>query len=429
MKLFAFVLAVIVTFTSFGSNDADSVKGYFRAGQRQFDPSLGENREKMDRCMALVKAYAESDIDSIVIRAYTSPDGTSSTNELLARQRCDAVADYIVANTGINQGVIRKKPGGIAWDGLRTLVHDTPEVPSREAVLDILDNTPVWVFDPHGKVVDGRKSQLMWLDKGVTYNWMLKNLFPQLRNAVAIVVVPKAGAIVEELSEGSKLSELTELSEESGLSDYSVESQNSDNNSDSSDTADTSDNLEISDNFDISDSSEDRFALKTNLLYYAALMPNVELEWRFNKRWSVAIDGDMAWWGGGVRKYRLAVITPEVRYRFLSREAWRGMYVGVFIGPGMYDLENRGDGYEGEGVMTGVSLGYAWPIAKRLSLEAGLGVGYIYTRYKVYEPMDGHYLYQRTKELNYFGPLRVRLALVWRFGHRRTVTTNKTQSR
>lgn len=421
MKLFAFVLAVIVTFTSFGSNDADSVKVYFRAGQRQFDPSLGENREKMDRCMALVKAYAESDIDSIVIKAYTSPDGTSTTNELLARQRCDAVSDYIVANSGINRGIIRKMPEGIAWEELRTLVYATPEVPSREAVLNILDNTPVWVFDSNGKVVDGRKSQLMSLNRGAPYNWMLENLFPQLRNAVAIVVVPKSGAIVEEeseLSEGTNLSELIELTEESELSDYSDNSNISDNNSDNSDSLDNSDNSDIS-------ISEDRFALKTNLLYYAALMPNVELEWRFNKRWSVAIDGDIAWYGGGVRKYRLAYVTPEVRYRFLSREAWRGMYVGIFIGPGLYDLENGGTGYEGEGVMTGVSLGYAWPIAKRLSLEAGIGVGYLYTRYKEYEPMDGHYLYQRTKDLNYFGPLRLRLSLVWRFGHKREIRTNK----
>lgn len=36
------------------------------------------------------------------------------------------------------------------------------------------------------------------------------------------------------------------------------------------------------------------FALKTNLIYDALLMPNVELEWRINNRWSLAAEADVA---------------------------------------------------------------------------------------------------------------------------------------
>ena len=28
--------------------------------------------------------------------------------------------------------------------------------------------------------------------------------------------------------------------------------------------------------------------------------------------------------------------------------------------------------------------------------------------------MDGHYVYQQTESLNYFGPLKLKCALVWR---------------
>ena len=452
MKLFAFVLTLIVTFAAFGSNDADSVKVYFRAGQRQFDPSLGDNREKMARCMELLKAYPENDIDSIIVRAYTSPDGTSSTNELLARHRCDAISDYIISLSGINPALIHKMPQGIAWEGLRELVEATPDVPSREKVLDILDNVPVWVFDANGKVVDGRKSRLMSLEGGRPYNWMLSNLFPQLRNAVAIIVVTKDGTAIPSLSQDSQESQNSQISQGSVISEESgplKESAVSEpevfpalpeypESSLISQDSQSSQESQIPQSSQISQESpsfsyyytEDRFALKTNLLYYAALMPNLELEWRIDKKWSVAIEGDVAWYGGGVRKYRLAVITPEVRYRFRERgDAWKGMYVGLFAGPGWYDLENRGPGYEGEGVMAGVSFGYAWPIARRLSLEAGVGVGYIYTRYKEYRPLDGHYLYQLTKDINYFGPLRLRLALVWRFGHRRVRSQQQIHNR
>ena len=64
--------------------------------------------------------------------------------------------------------------------------------------------------------------------------------------------------------------------------------------------------------------------------------------------------------------------------------------------------------------MAGISAGYMWPISKHLSLDAGIGVGYMIARDKVYEPHDGHFLYQMTKNINYFGPLRAKLSLVWR---------------
>ena len=64
--------------------------------------------------------------------------------------------------------------------------------------------------------------------------------------------------------------------------------------------------------------------------------------------------------------------------------------------------------------MVGVSYGYMWPIARRLSLEAGVGLGFLHTRYEEYLPQDGHYVYQQTKQTNYFGPLKLKLAFVWR---------------
>ena len=50
----------------------------------------------------------------------------------------------------------------------------------KEEVLHILDHTPVWVFDKAGRVVDGRKKQLMDLRGGMPYTYMLENFFPEL---------------------------------------------------------------------------------------------------------------------------------------------------------------------------------------------------------------------------------------------------------
>lgn len=159
-----------------------------------------------------------------------------------------------------------------------------------------------------------------------------------------------------------------------------------------------------------------RLAVKTNLLYDAALLPNLELEWRINNHWSLALEGGVAWWGkySGKKSYRLAMLSPEVKRWFLNRGPWHGLYVGLFGGAGLYDFEKPSKGYRGEGVMGGLSVGYMWPVSRCLSLEAAIGGGYLYTRYKEYTPIGDHHVYQRTKNLNYFGPLKVKFSLVWR---------------
>ncbi len=158
-------------------------------------------------------------------------------------------------------------------------------------------------------------------------------------------------------------------------------------------------------------------ALKTNILYdAAALLPNLGLEWLINPHWSVLVDFNLAWWGkyDRDRSYRLGLVDAEVRRWIRPRAPWHGMYAGVIAGGGWYDLEKGTPGYRGEGLMTGLSFGYMWPISRSLSLEAEIGAGYVYTRYKAYEPKDGHHLYLRTKDINYFGPIKLNFSLVWR---------------
>ena len=135
--------------------------------------------------------------------------------------------------------------------------------------------------------------------------------------------------------------------------------------------------------------------IKSNLLYDAILMPSLEVEYRFNERWSAAIEGNMAWWhnNGKHKYYQLATIVP-----------------------GWYDLENGNTGYRGEGGMVGVSYGYMFPVGKYFAFEAGIGLGYAHLKYEEYLPLDGHYVYQQTDRTHYFGPLKLKFAFVWNIG-------------
>ena len=145
-------------------------------------------------------------------------------------------------------------------------------------------------------------------------------------------------------------------------------------------------------------------------------MPSLEAEYRIGDRWSVNLEGEMAWWknDGKHKYYQLATLSPEGRYWFGTKKPWHGHYVGLFGGFSWYDLENGGRGYQGEAEMVGLSYGYMFPVGRRLSFEAGVGVGYMHSKYEEYLPIDGHYVYQQTSRMDYFGPLKLKFALVWR---------------
>lgn len=158
--------------------------------------------------------------------------------------------------------------------------------------------------------------------------------------------------------------------------------------------------------------------IKSNLLYDAVLMPSLEIEYRFSEHFSAAIEGNMAWWhnNGKHKYYQLATIVPEARWWFKPQGARKGHYLGLFGGPGWYDLENGKTGYRGEGGMVGLSYGYMFPVGKYFAFEAGIGLGYAHLKYEEYVPADGHYAYQQTNRTNYFGPLKLKFAFVWNIG-------------
>lgn len=168
--------------------------------------------------------------------------------------------------------------------------------------------------------------------------------------------------------------------------------------------------------------SEDDSAwvLKTNLLYDALLSPSIETEYRFAPHWSAHADFAIAWWSKKSKHkyYQIAQLSPEIRYWFNDKTFWKGHYIGAFVGAGHYDLENGKEGYKGEFMMAGLSYGYMFPIGKYLSLDAGIGVGYLNTEYEEYLPIEGHYVYQQKSRTGYVGPVKARLSLVWHLGRK-----------
>ncbi len=425
---------------------SDSMRIYYRQGHRDVDPSFGDNRAELDRFLHSVRHACESgDVNRLVIRSYASPDGLDRSNERLSRLRADSMESYVLRATAIPASMIEKHAEGIAWEQLRALIAAADRMPYREEVLEILDNTPLWICDGAGRIVDGRKKQLMSLRGGVPYNYMLEHFFPVLRNSAAASLYTKdSGKAVAGSADSAAAEEIdpatagdsaalasnatteartaSEAAAKAHLAAVAVsEAAVAESRSDSEIAGDASARVATGLRTDEGESVAEpdplhRIAVKTNLLYDVVLMPSLEVEYRIDDRWSVAIEGDLAWWRNSPKHkfYQVAAIVPEGRYWFSTRKPWHGHYVGLFAGGTWYDLENGGPGYRGEAFLTGISYGYMWPVSRSLSLEAGIGIGYAYAQYEEYRPKEGHYVYQQTSRTNYFGPLKLKLAFVWR---------------
>ena len=171
------------------------------------------------------------------------------------------------------------------------------------------------------------------------------------------------------------------------------------------------------------------FALKNNLLYDAALLPNISAEAYLGKQFSLAIEGDWNWWAfekkmKSGRFYRIQSVGAELRYWINSIYPLHGHAVGVYTMVGDYDIRFFPKNEDSKGWLSygswsaGFSYAYSMPITSRVNLEFALAVGYLGGKYYDYNYCIPHERWERQEEYSgkYFGPTRVGVSVVWLFG-------------
>jgi Protein of unknown function (DUF3575). len=173
-------------------------------------------------------------------------------------------------------------------------------------------------------------------------------------------------------------------------------------------------------------------AVKNNMLFDMALLPNLAIEIPFGKnyRWSAEVEGHWSWWDSGADKYhfhRIQMAGVELRRWFANKTGnpLNGWYAGVYGYGGTYDLRLFTNDDDDKGYLSdwsysaGLSIGYAKPIAGRLNLEFGLAVGYLggkYKKYDVSDCRDNTFPWLSTHNRNYFGLTKAKVSLVWLIG-------------
>lgn len=180
--------------------------------------------------------------------------------------------------------------------------------------------------------------------------------------------------------------------------------------------------------------------LKTNLLYDAAALPTLGAELSFCGRWSLGVDATYMWLQNHRRDRHWRVEGGDIYLRRWwgqrDGQLLTGHHLGVYAQMYTYQLQlcdSHGfiSGTPGEDIggkpALGIGIEYGWSarLSKRLTLDLGVGIGYLHARVNRYgpvrdccrgEPVHGRYTLQRSHCVNWFGPTKAEVALVWRFG-------------
>ena len=158
------------------------------------------------------------------------------------------------------------------------------------------------------------------------------------------------------------------------------------------------------------------------MLYDAALVPNIGLEFHLGSRWAVGANVNYAWWAVNKKHLYWRIYGGELtarKYFGRKRDGYplSGHHIGVYGQVASYDFELGARGFMSNfSYGAGVDYGYSFPIAKSLNLDLSIGFGYIGGKYKVYEPIDECYVWKENRLRNYIGPSKAEISLVWLIG-------------
>lgn len=137
-------------------------------------------------------------------------------------------------------------------------------------------------------------------------------------------------------------------------------------------------------------------SVKTNALYWATTTPNLAVETRLGRKWSLDFSvGYNPFTFSDNKKIKHVAVEPEFRYWLCSPMA--GHFVGFDLLYSHYNAggvkfplgifsDLRDHRYEGDLGAAGLVYGYSWMLPnKHWSIEGVIGLGAGYTRYRKYE--------------------------------------------
>lgn len=354
------------------------------------DSTYMDNAQSLSNLHYIMSDTANiSKLDSVVITAHSSPEGSYAYNIRLAQRRADAIKSYILQKyTYIKPEAIKAYPYTDYWQGLVDALTQHPNAPGRNEFLKVVIDT---------NLTDNAKiHRMMSIQNGEFFNYIRNN------------------NILAHLRQGNSAVRLYTLSREMPLEVAGIPVPKSDFEPlplEKMLVKDSSPPTKVLTSYPL--------ALRTNLLLCLLGGPNLAVEIPINQHLSVAGGFDFAYTRLN-NQYTLQTkqLTLEGRYWLNpGKNPLTGWNIGVY---GTYndrfDLQWK-EGWQGDGYWSaGLSAGYSMPLTNRLNMDFSVMGGYFYTpemrRYT--SPQNGHLMWQETRyNVSRIMPTQVRVSIIW----------------
>ncbi len=388
----------------------DSVEVLYRQSHSDVNLNFDANRRNVDSLVGRLRLLTADDslfsLRSLKLVGTASPEGSVEYNNVLSARRADGLLQYVDRVVALPDSLaLSFDYVGRNWSGLYRMVEADKNVPARSEVLAYLNTVlnDLYAGNPDNAAhLEGLKK----IDDRRPYDYMYQTMFPALRTSVMYMDYTFAPY---------------ERMQRLGAPDYKLSASFTYPDANILPVASAAHN---SKNF--------YMGLKTNMLYDALALPSIGAEFYLGKNFSIVGNWTYGWWDTDRRHryWRAYGGDLAVRWWFGSKAKAKpltGHHIGVYGGAFTYDFEFGGRGYMGGKpghslwdkcmLNCGVEYGYSLPVSRRLNIDFTIGIGYVSGQYYEYTPQDGHYVWQSTHNLKWFGPTKAEISLVWLLGH------------
>ena len=436
MKKILHIIFFLFVCAAISAQTKDSVVIYFPKNSAKLDLNFRGNDQSVRSILDSLSIFVNDSvykIKSITYSGAASPEGNKAYNERLADLRARSLFRYISNYTVLPDSIQFVKSLGRDWAGLIRLVKQDSNLPQREYVLQVLED----IVNNSASTAEDPLLKLMKISNGTAYKYMYDNIFPSLRATYFDIVYEKISKSDRILLEQNKkdldsivfvevIDTVIPDQQRVVLPADSMASDQSALQSTDSVVSDQSIALPTDTMAEPQDSAFCRpfyMAIKSNMLYDAAMTPNAAIEFYLGAGFSLTANWQYAWWKRDKSAFYWRTYGGDVEARYwfgklANEKPLTGHHVGLYGQMITYDFE-----FGGSGILAprwswaiGASYGYSLPIHRVLNIDFSAGVGYHTGIYHEYIPIDGEYIWQATKRRRWIGPTKFEVSLVWLIG-------------
>lgn len=368
----------------------------FKVNLINFDKNYHGNDSALMKVLARIDSMVldpRMRVERITVVGTASPEGPYLNNVRLATGRAGAFISILQSRYSFPDSIYAISTIPEDWDGMRMMLEADRTIPYGAVVLSFLDQTA----DIDG---DTRERRLKRLDGGAPYASMRDHVLPYLRRASVMIDYDTRRLRRRIANPGLVYPCFSPMASARVFAPETLKIH------------------------ELPAPRQRFFALKTNLLWDAALCANLGFELELWPRWSLDVpvwyspyDITRRW------RIRLLAIQPEVRYWL--RNAGAGHYFGVHTSVVGFNVSFNGDfRYQDPNyAVFGVGLGYGFAFhldkARRWSLEAQIGAGYLSYKWIKYHNTGRNGAEVSRSGGTYWGITRAGLTLSYKFYRQR----------